>query len=75
MTMKLQVVFSMIIGQIILAAFSLVNKLVCTCPQLSQLKCMSMDFVALGDMVLVIRSCANELSVVTTVFGFACPIW
>ena len=35
---------------------------------------MSIDFVALEDMFLVMMPCVDELLVVTTVFGFACPI-
>ena len=35
---------------------------------------MSIDFAALGNMVLVMRLHANELYVVMTVMGWVCPI-
>ena len=35
---------------------------------------MSIDFVALGNMVLVMRQSTNELSLVIMVLGWVCPI-
>ena len=66
--------FCMIIGKVFLTLFLLIHKLVLCLAAFKPIKCISIDFVALGNMVLVMRPYADGLLVVMTVLGWVCPI-